>query len=369
LIYVKVMETILFPWKLGSFNARPQELSGTLKSFSRPVKKVSKMLSILRNAVGNITFEMPPNKFVRIKFRRVSGKTVCMNTPLGFNEPLNRARLVDGAGIPDQDKALLKVSEKMPQESQDFKTADIPRHMEASVQIDPPLPGRNADRGDGRDFRPSSGDFKNRRFPNRRPSLSDARNKAKPALVEENQGNIKFSGLFLYVAKYDVSTVLSSSRHVLSRVSQAFDDSSPTVSKTTRDDWGDKTLRSVFGPPRRFSGLSRDQWNNPVSWALPQESLSVTASGARLTSQDVQELVLTSSLQTLFFDGLFAIDGQNLRNNRFSRQQPADLILYPAAQQRSGASVRDAFGFHVVSWNHNNIFRNTIPLLLRYSII
>lgn len=339
-----------------------------LKSFSRSVKKVSKMSSILWDAVGNITFEMSPNKFVRIKFRRVSGETVRMNTTLGFNKLLNRVRLMDGTGIPDQDKALLKVPEKMPQESQDFKTANILRHMETSIQIDSPLPGRNADRGDGRDFRPSAGDFKNRCFPNRRPGFSDARNKTKPTFVEEDQGNIKFSRLFLYAAMYDVSTVLSSSRPVLSRVSQVFDDSSPSASKTTRGDWGGRTLRSVFEPPRRFCGLSRDRWNTPASWALPQESLSATASGTRLVLRDAPEPVLTSILPNLSSDGLFAIGGQNLRNSRFSRQQPADLILGPAAQQRSGVSVRDAFGFHVVSWNHNNIFRNTFPLLLRYSI-
>lgn len=235
------------------------------KPFSRPVKKVSEMLSVLRNTIGDIAFEMSPNKLVGVKLRRIPGETVRMNASLGLNEPLDRARLVDGTGIPDQDKTLFKVSEKVPQKSQDFRAANIPGHVKAGVQIDSPLLGRNADRGDGRDLRPSSGDLKNGRFSNRRPGLSDARNKTKSALVEEDQGNVKFPGLFLYAAKYGASTVLFSSHPALLRVSQVFDDSSPSASKTTKGDWDDKTPQNAFGPPPRFSGLSTDRWNSPVS--------------------------------------------------------------------------------------------------------
>jgi hypothetical protein len=251
------------------------------QSVRRSIKKVSKMLRVLRNAIGDIALEMSPNKLVGIQLRRIPGETVRMNASLGLHEALDRARLVDGAGIPDQDKALLKVSEKMPQESQDFGVTDVPRHVEASVQIDSSLLGRHADRGDGRDLRPSPGDFKDRRLPNGRPGLSDGRDKAKPALVEEDQGNVKRPGLFLYAATYGVSTVLFSSHPVLLRVSQVFDGSNPSASETTRGDWGDTTPRSAFGRPPRFSGLSRDRWNSPVSWARPPGSLSATASGAR----------------------------------------------------------------------------------------
>lgn len=344
------METILFPWQLGSFDARPQESSGMFKSFSRLVKKVSKLMRILRNAIGDIVLEMPPNKLIGVKLRCVSGETVRVNMSLGLNEPFNRARLVDGAGIPDQDKPLFKMPEKMPQENQDFGTANIPRHMKASVQIDSPLLGRNADRRDGRDLRPSSGNFKDRSFSNGHPGFSDSWDKAKPAFVEKDQGNVKRFGLFLYAAKYDVSTVLFSSHPALSRVSQVFDGSSPSASETTKGDWGDKTPQNVFGLPPQFSGLSRDRWNSPVSWVLPQESLSATASDTRLASQGVPEPVSTSSLQNLSPDTLSAIGGQNLPKSRFFRQQPADLISDSTTRQRAGAGVRDAFGFHVVSW-------------------
>ena len=141
LSYVKVMETLLFPWQLGSFHARPQESSGMFKSFRRSIKKVSEMLSVLRHAIGDIALEMSPNKLVGIQLRRIPGETVRMNASVSLHEALDRARLVDGAGIPDQDKALLKVSEKMPQESQDFGGTDVPRHVEASVQIDSSLLG------------------------------------------------------------------------------------------------------------------------------------------------------------------------------------------------------------------------------------
>lgn len=82
------------------------------KSFGRSIKKVSKMRGVLRNAIGNIALEMSPNKLVGVKLRRIPGETVCVNAPLGLNESLDRARLMDGTGIPEQDKALFEVSEE-----------------------------------------------------------------------------------------------------------------------------------------------------------------------------------------------------------------------------------------------------------------
>lgn len=240
--------------------------------------------------------------------------------------------------------------------------------MKASIQINSSLFGRNTDCGYGRDLRPSSSDFENGSFPDRRPCLSDSGNKTKSALVEEDEGNVKLSGLFLYAAKYDVSTVLFPSHLALSRVSQVFDGSSPSASETTKGDWDDTTPQSAFGLPPRFSGLSRDRWNSLVSWALPQESLSVTASGTRLASQGVPEPVSTSNHQRLSFYNPLPTDEQSLPNNRSSVRLPKDSTLAQTTRQLFGDAVRVVFGIHVVSWNHDTINTATIPLLLRNSI-
>ena len=334
------------------------------KSFGRLIKKISEMLSIFWNAIGNIALEMSPNKLIGVELRRISGETVRVNTSISFDKPLNRARLVDGAGIPDQDKTFLKVSEEMPQKREDFRATNIPGHMEAGVQIDSLLLGRHANRGDGGYLRPSSGDFKDWSFPNRRPSLSDARDKTKPALVEENQGNVKLPGLFLYAAKYGVSTVLFSSHPALLRVFQVFDGSNPSASETTRGDWDDKTLQNAFGLSPQFSGLSKDQSNSPVSWAHPRESLSATVSGARLASQGVRERVSTSNLQPLSFYNLLPTGGQNLPNSLSFVRLPKGSSLAQTTRQLFGDAVQVVFGFHGVSWNQFIIF----PLLLRNSI-
>ena len=339
-----------------------------LESFSLPVEKILKMPDVFRHAVSHRTFETIPNKFVRIKTGSVSRKVIRKDAITGFKKPFNRARFVDSARIPQENKTFLKMPKEIFKENQDFRVTNVLRPVKTDIKVDPSSFSRNTDCGDSRYLSPSSCDFKNRRFASGRPCFSDGGNKAKPAFIEENQGNSKRFRLFLYVATYDVSIVLFYSHPALWLWSQASDNSNPAVLKTTRDGWGDTIPQSVSGSPRRFFGLSRDQWSIPRPKALPEESLLANVSGASSFSPGAPAPVSTSTLQNLSSDDLSAIDEQNLLNNRFYRQQPANSILVPAVPQRADAAAQAAFGFHMVSWNQDNTFKNNIPLLLRNSI-
>ena len=339
------------------------------KPFSFPVKKMLKMPYIFRHTVSHRTLEAIPDEFIRIDLGSISREVVCEDATAGFEEFFNRPRFMDSARIPEKNESFFEMPEKVFKEDQDFRIADVFRSMETDVETNSPLFGRNADSGDSRNLRPSPVDLKNRGFAARRPSSSNRWNETKPAFIEEDQRNPEYFRLFLYAAKYDVSTVLSSPHPALWPLSQASGNSSPSVSKTTRDGLDDTIPRSVFGSPRRFYGLSKDQWSSLPLEALPKGSLSTTVSGAVSFSPGAPEPVSASSLQSLSLDTLSATGGQNLPKSQLFRQQPADLILDSTTQQRVGAAVRDAFGFHMVSWNHDSILNNVFPLLLRFSII
>ena len=369
LTYAKVMENILFPWQFRSLDARPQEFLGMLESFNFPIKKMLKMFDIFRHTVSHGAFEAIPDEFIRIDLGSISREVIRENAIVESKKLFNRSRLVDSTGIPEKNESSFEMPEKVLKEGQNLRISDILRPVKTDIKTDSSFLGRNADSGDSRDLCPPSVNFKNRGLAARRPSFSNRWDKTKPAFVEKNQGNPERFRLFLYAAKYDVSTVLSSPRPVLWPLSRVSGSSSPVVSKTTRDGLDDTIPRSVFGSPRRFCGLSKDRWSSLPLEVLPKESLSTTVSDAVSSLPGAPGPVSISSLQNLSLETLSAIGGQNLPKSRFSQQQPADLILDSTTRQRAGASVRDAFGFHMVSWNNDSIFRDILPLLLRYSIV
>jgi len=368
LSYAKVMENILFPWQFRSFDARPQEFFRMLEPFSLSIEKILQMPNVFRHTISHRTFETVPNKLVWIKLGSVSRKVIRKNAITGFKKSFNRARFVNSTRIPQENKTFLKMPKKIFKENQDFRITNVLRPVKTDIKSDPFSFSRNTDCGNSRYLSPSSRDFKNRRFTSGRPGFSDSRNKAKSAFIEENQGNSKRFRLFLYGATYDVSIVLFYSHPALWLWFRASDNSNPAVLKTTRDGWDDTIPQSVSGLPRRFFGLSRDQWSILGPKALPEESLSTNVSGASSFSPGAPAPVSTSVLRNLSSDDLSAIDEQSLLNNQFYRQQPANSILVSAVPQRAGAAAQAVFGFHMVSWNHDNTFKNNIPLLLRNSI-
>jgi len=207
--------------------------------FNFPVKKILKMPDIFRHAVRHRAFEVVPDEFIRIDLGSISRKVVCKDAIVGSKKLFNRLRFVDSTGIPEKNESFFEMLEKVFNEGKDFRIADIFRSVETDVETDSSLLGRNADSGDSRNLRPSPINFKNRGFAARRPCSSNRWNETKPAFIKEDQGNPEYFRLFLYAAKYGVSTVLSSPRPALWPLSQASGNSSPVVSKTTRGQkWG-----------------------------------------------------------------------------------------------------------------------------------
>jgi len=371
LTYVKVIENILspLPWQFRSPDARPKESFRMPEPLSRNPNEFFEIIRIPGDTVSGRMLHVRPYKLIGIKLRGIPREKIGINAGAVFKEPFDRPRLMHTASIPEKHEPSLQMPKKIPQESYDLGMSDILQGMEANIQSDSPFACRNADSGNSRDFRPSSGDFKDGRLADKRPSLFDCWDKAKSALVEENQGDLKLFGLFLYAATCSASNALFPSHRVPWPWSRVSDSLSPFRLGATRCYWDDRKLETSFRSPGRFSGSSKDRSNIRSSRPHPQAHLLNFSSGARLASRAVRERVLISRPHLLFSHTPLSTGVRNLPNNRLSWLLPTDSVLYPRAQRPAGAAVQALSGFHEVSWNHDNTIKGLFLLLLRNSII
>ena len=268
------------------------------------------------------------------------------------------------ASVPQKHESSLQMPEKIPQKGQNLGMPDILQGMKADIQSNPPFSRRDADRGDNGYLRPSPGDFKNRGLSDQCPGLFDGRDKAEPALIEEDQGNFKPFGLFLYAATDSVSNVLFPFHPSLWPLSQASDSSSPFRLAATRYYWGDRRSETSSRSPGRFFGSSKDPLSIRSSWLLRRGSEQDFSSGARLASRVVQEPILISTPRHLSSYEDRSNNKPNTTNNRLSWLSPADLSRYPVALRPAAFALQAVPGFHGVAWNQFIIFL----LLLRNSI-
>jgi len=322
-------------------------------------------MRIFRHTISHRAFHIRPYELIRVKLRGVSRKMIGINSPTGADESFNRSRFMGSASIPKEHKAPLKMTQDNLKKTDNLRITDILRNMETKVKPDTRPAGRYANRGNCGNLSPSSCDFENGRFSSRCPSLLNRRNEQKSALVEEDNRDIKFSGLFLYAATDNAPTVLSLSHPVPALLSLVSGSSSQAPLKASKHGQDDKIHQTACQLPPRFSVMSKDPLNNHFSSPLLQESGLMNASGARITSQASPEQVSVSRHHYLFSCEDRPNNTLNSTNNRVSQLFPADSILYPRAPRPSAGASQALFGFHVVSWNQYTIFL----LLMQMSII
>lgn len=229
---------------------------------------IFKVIRVFGNTIGHVTFEPVPHELVGVKFRRVPWKEVHMDLPMFLKKGFDCSGLVSRAPVPNKDESPLKVFGQMPEESQDFGSLDIPQGMKARIKFNTPAFGRDTDGRNRRDFSPTAGNFENWSLSFWRPGLSDVGNKTKPALVEENKGNLNPFRLFLYVATDSVSNVLFPFHPSALLSSQVSGNSSPFHLGATRYYWDDRKSETSSRLPWQFSGLSKDRLNNRSSSLL-----------------------------------------------------------------------------------------------------
>jgi hypothetical protein len=309
-----------------------------------------------------------PHELRRIKLGGVSRKEVGMNPRIAFKESLDRPGLMHSALVPQKNEPSPQVPQEISQKRQDLRMSDVLQRVKADIQIDSPLAGGNADRGDRRYLRPSSGDLKDRGLSPNRPSFPDTRHKAKPALVEEDQRKFKPFGLFLYGATYGASNVLFPFHPALGLLSRVFDNSFPSHAKATRRYWGGRRLGTSFQSPGRFSGLSKDRSSTRSSWHLQPAPLQGSFSGARLASRAVQESILASNPHLLLSHADVSNSKPSFWNNQSVSPYPTDLSLYPAALRLVVSALQAVLGSHGVAWDQFTTKWRNVLLFMRKSI-
>lgn len=307
------------------------------------------IVRVLGNAVGCIALEPVPHELVGIKFRRIPWKEVHMDFPMFLDKGSDRSRLMGRTLVPDKDESSLKVFGQVPEKSKNFGSLDIPQGMKTRIKFDTPALGRYADGRNCRDLSPTAGDFENRSLSSWRPSLSDGRDKTKPALVKEDKGKLSPLGLFLYAATDGVSNVLFPLHPSAVLFSQVFDNSSPFRSGATRYYWGDRRPETSSLSPWQFSGSSKDRSDIRSSLLLQRGFGQDSSSGARLVSRVSPAQVSTSILCPRLSYILLSSYGLRFWNNLSSEKQPTDSFLGSGAQRLAGAAVQVLFGFHGVS--------------------
>lgn len=327
------------------------------------------MQNMLGNTVSRMVFKIRPDELIGIELRRIRRKRISDNTAMTLEESFNSGCPVNHASVPKENKAFPKMSKQKLQETDNFLMANVAIRMETDIQVDMPSVSRDSNSRDSRNLCPMPGAIKNRRLAAGSPCPTNIGNQRESAFVEKDERDATPFGVFLYAATQNASNVLSPSRSVPLPAWLVSDNSSPFPEEFARYDWGDRLPQNFFRLPRRFFESSRDPWNSRSLRPLSEVSGLNSVSDVCLALQDAPAQAWPLAPQRHSFYALHATDEPNLLNNRFSQQQPAGLIPALVAQQRAGGAVQAAFGFHMVSWNHNSTFNGGFLLLLRNSIV
>ena len=307
------------------------------------------MSNVLRDAVGQVTFEVCPNKFIRIEFRGVSREVDSMDASTALKELLDGLGPVERASVPKKNDGSSKVARKMPKESTDLFSPDVFVGVKTDVEPKTLSSRRAAERRNRGDFRPVTGHSKNRSLAPDAPGLSDGWDKREAALVEKDDWKLKLPGVFLYAAKGTVSNVVPLLGLSPWLAFPASDNSSPFPAGLSRRGLDDSGLRNASGSPGLFWVESKARFGSRSSWRPSKEVLPVTSSGARLVSGAVRESAWIPTHPILLSFASRSNGVRRLSNNQaFLPRLPA-VFLDPRVGWLAAAASPVLFGFHGVS--------------------
>lgn len=307
------------------------------------------MLKVSGNAVGNVPFEVCPDKFIGVKLRRISGKMKGLNSRVAFKELLDKFGPVKRASIPKKEDQAPEMPVKELKELSDLFGPDVLAGMKTGIESKASSLGRNGNGGDSRDFAPVSGDNELRRFSLGCPSFPEIGDKREPALIQEYQAGSKLFGLFLYGAKRAASSNgwLVPGAPWLS--SAASDNSIQGCPSDTKGWTGSSLSGSSLRRPCRCVSKSKDLSSNRPPKVLAPRYVSEFSS-ANPTEEKIgpYESVVLNPMDHSG-DKSAASEPRSLKKLLFSRLRPGKCV--PASKgARPGVAVFRVFeGCHEVS--------------------
>ncbi len=313
------------------------------ESSKRPIKELSKMLKVFRDAVCQSSLEVCPDKFIGIKLRCVSWKVEWMDSRVASKESLDEFGSVDWTSVPEKNNRASNVATKMPKELPDLFSTDVLIGIKTCAESKPFSFWRDCDSGDSRDFCPTPSDNKDRRFSPNRPSSPDVGNKRESALIQEGQVGSKLSGLFLYAAKRDVSSNESLFPGAPWLFSAASDNSSPSRSLNSTDCRYNNAPGNSFGLSGRYASKSKDPSNSRLPRVLSLRR-APRFSFADPTKAEAVPYSASASVPFGLSFGRFGASAPRSSKKRSFPEPPSDKYGLVSTSGRQGVAVFPVFG-------------------------
>ncbi len=308
------------------------------------------MIKILWNRIRNSPFKLRPYKFSGVKFGRIPGKKVCIDSAMPFKAFLNNGSPMNHALIPQKDDWASNMAQDIVQKPFDLRRFDVLTRMKSDIQGEVLSFGRYANSGDGRYLCPVSRNRQMWSLPPGRPSAPNIRNQKEAALVKKYQMGASPLRVFLYAAIRSVSNAVWPSRRALGLSFRASGSSSRDLLENARDDWDDTLYRIFSLSPRQYAFGSIGRYCIQAKGDLLTKFVSIPFFGWTSFFVDVQVPALVSRLLRLL-SGTFAARGiLRLANIQASWLWPTRYNRFSAALWRAGAAFRAVFGFRMVSY-------------------
>jgi hypothetical protein len=247
------------------------------------------MTEILGNTVGQGPFELSPDKLIGIELWGIAWKEMGMEAPVSVQEPLDQARPVGAASVPQKDDTAPEVSKKVAEEVGHVLGPDVFVGVKLKGKRQPLSFGREAKGRDGRNLGPVARHWQDRGVASGCPGLGKSRNQQEPTFIKEHQMGSKPFGLFLYGATRGASNSewrLPSFPGLASGVSGNSNPEKPLASSN----WQSSSVsQSAWRSPPRCVLASTDPWDSQPPEALAPESAVASSFAWGPSGLDVQE--------------------------------------------------------------------------------
>jgi hypothetical protein len=206
-------------------------------------------------------FRFCPNEFIRIELGCIRRETMNVQPLLCGQKLFDDIASMDAASIPDQFDVAPQVTQKVPQELEDFLAFDV-GGVELSIESQTLALGRHGDAGDRRNSIPCVAVPEQGRLAHGRPGFDDVGDEQESAFVEERQMSVTLLGFFLYSARWFSSSarwLLRPAALPASRVSASSTEALQT--SDARRAWSDNEYRIACESRPQFGSKSTSRWS------------------------------------------------------------------------------------------------------------
>jgi hypothetical protein len=171
------MDTSNVPGKLRSVDAGSEQSLRPAKPPYGLAEFAVQVLCVFWDAVGQRPFQVIPHQLIGIQLRCIGWQEMDVQPAIPAEEVGDNRGSVGQAPIPQQHDVSVNVPQKVLQELHDLWGTDVLVRMKSTVQSKTPVPGRNGQGRDGRDFGPGARSRQNRCSPSGCPGAGDRGNK------------------------------------------------------------------------------------------------------------------------------------------------------------------------------------------------